>query len=256
MDNLLRLGVFLTEILLTLALIYWMRSTSREPVVPWKFIVQILCWGAVTALVAAYIEIRYSFDLVKLGQSHPELVNQHGPWLELINVAAIALIEELGKYMIGVFTVINTKHVHKLSDTIMYMIIIGLGFSLVEDVFFLLNPDTIAPYRLISFYVHSGTSAIIGYSLGRFKFGLASYRELMGAVIGAVGLHFAYNLTTNLSNTRLAFDLAVALTIFISLQIFILLRKTLIEEYDLEYRARRLKRAHTRLLNLEPVGSS
>lgn len=253
MDSILRLGVFGGEILLALALITWMRSSSRDPKVPWKFILQILLWGAVTALVAAYVEIRYSFNLHELAQTHPSLVEQHGPWLEILNVSAVALIEELAKYMIGVFTVINTRHVHKLSDTIIYMVIIGLGFSLVEDIFFLLNPDTIAPYRLISFYVHSGTSAIIGYSLGRFKFGLASYRELAGAVVAAVGLHFAYNLTTNLSDTRLAFDLAVALTIFISLQIFILLRKTLVEEYELEQRARRIKREQTKFLNLEPV---
>jgi RsiW-degrading membrane proteinase PrsW (M82 family) len=255
MDITLRLGVFGAEILLTLALITWMRSSSRDPKVPWKFILQILLWGAVTALVAAFIEIRYTFNLQQLAQSRPALVEQHGPWLQILNVSAVALIEELGKYMIGVFTVVNTRHVHKLSDTIIYLIIIGLGFSLVEDVFFLLNPDTIAPYRLISFYVHSGTSAIIGYSLGRFKFGLATYRELAGSVIAAVGLHFAYNLTTNLSDTHLSFDLAVALTIFISLQIFILLRKTLVEEYELERRAKRIKREHTKFLNLEPVAN-
>jgi len=249
MDNILRFVVFGAELLLAFFLILWMRSTAKGPA-SWKFIAQILIWGAVTSLIAAYVEIRYAFRIDELKQTLPDLANQHGIALEMTNNIAISAIEELGKYMVGVFTVINTRHVHKLSDTIIYMIIIGLGFSLVEDIFFLLNPETIAPYRLLSFYVHSGTSAIIGYSLGRFKFGLASYRELLGAVVAAIGLHFAYNLTTTLDNTNWGFLLAVAITLFISLQIFILLHKTLLEQYQLELRARRLSTTRTKLLHL------
>lgn len=152
--------------------------------------------------------------------------------------------------MIGVFSLLSTKHVHKMSDTIIYLIIIGLGFALVEDAVFLLNTDTSPVLRLMSFYLHSGTSSIIGYSLGRFKFGLAGYKELVIAVFAAVGLHFAFNLTTNLANNPTALVLAFAIAIYISLQIFILFRRTLVEEYSLELRARHLK--YTRLLNVKP----
>jgi RsiW-degrading membrane proteinase PrsW (M82 family) len=144
------------------------------------------------------------------------------------------MIEELAKYTVAVFTVINTKHFHKMSDAITYMILIGLGFSLVEDAIFFLNPATDAPYRLLSFYVHSGTSAIIGYSLGRFKFGQAGYGELFRAVCGAILLHFGYNLATSLSGSETAFWLTVAITIYISLQIFILFRRAQVEEYEIE----------------------
>ena len=174
MEGLVHLAVFGIEILLTFALISWLRNTSRGPVAPWNFIFFILMWGGATAIISAYVEIRYSFNLDKLTTDFPELVHTHGPWLTLINTGANSLIEELAKYMIGVFAIINTKHIHKLSDTMIYLIIIGLGFALVEDIFYLITPETIAPWRLMSFYVHSGTSAIIGYSLGRFKFGLAS----------------------------------------------------------------------------------
>lgn len=243
MEGLVRLSVFGVEILLAFALIAWMRSSVRGPAAPWGFIALILAWGAVTALISAYVEIRYSFNLEKLTTEFPELVANNGHWLKLLNNVAASMIEEFAKYMIGVFTVINTRHIHKLSDTIIYLIIIGLGFSLIEDMFFLIHPDTVAPYRLMSFYIHSGTSAIMGYSLGRFKFGLASYRELIGSVVAAICLHFSYNFMTSLESP-LAFWLAVLLTVYISLQIFILFRRTVAEEERVELRATRLHHSH------------
>ena len=251
MDIWLRVAVYGTELILTYGLISWMRSSQRGQREPWSFIFKILAFGALTAVISAFVELKYSFSVTALQQHSPALVAKYGNWYDFINNMSSSLIEELGKYMIGVFSLLSTKHVHKMSDTIVYLIIIGLGFSLVEDAIFLLNTDTAPILRLMSFYLHSGTSAIIGYSLGRFKFGLAGYRELVYAVFGAIGLHFAFNLTTNLGNSPLALYLAFFISMYITLQIFILFRRTLVEEYGLELRARRLK--YTMLLNTSPV---
>ena len=249
-DLALRVGVFLTEILLTISLVRWMRAASRSNPEPIKFLLLIVFYGGLTAVVAAFVEIKYSFNITALQKNTPALVNAYGTWYELINNFAASAIEEMGKYMVAVFMVINTKHFHKLSDAILYLILIGLGFSLVEDVFFLINPATVPVYRLLSFYIHSGTSSIIGYALGRFKFGLTSYGELVVSILGAIGLHFAYNLSTNVHNTTVAFYLAALITFYISLQIFILFQRAIADEYTLEHLDKPL--ISHRLLNLKP----
>lgn len=248
-DGLIRLLVFLIEIILTASLIAWMRGSQRNQIEPWSFVFKVLGFGAITAIISAFVEIKYSFNINELQEIHPELVERFGTWYELINSISASLIEELAKYTVAVFCVINTRHYHKMSDAIVYLVFIGLGFSLVEDAIFFLNPETNAPYRLISFYMHSGTSAIIGYSFGRYKFGMAKYPELIRAILGAVGLHFVYNSATTLNIQPASFYLTLAVTFYITLQVFILFRKALTEEYNLD---RQLQPQHPhRLLNLK-----
>lgn len=248
-DNLLRVAVFGLELFLTYCLVAWMRSSRRGRKEPWSFLIRIMAYGALTALIAAAIEVKYSFNLNELQYTAPELVANYGNWLELINNISASLIEELAKYVVAVFTVINSKHFHKMSDAIVYLILIGLGFSLIEDAIFLVHPETMAPYRLLSFYVHSGTSAIIGYAMGQFKLGIAGYWQIVIALCAAVLLHFGYNLAVNLDNPLYSFYLTCAITLFISLQIFVLFRKATLEEYHLERKTSK-KEPH-RLLNLK-----
>jgi len=240
--------VFGIEICLTVVLVAWLRLSQRGTKEPWSFLITIIFYGGIVALLAAFVEIRYSFNIPALQDKYPLLVEKFGLWYEIINNLAASMIEELGKYVIAVFFIINTKHFHKMSDAILYLILIGLGFSLMEDLIFFLNPQTNAGFRLLSFYLHSGTSALIGYSLGRFKFGLTGYSELIRAVIGAISLHFMYNLSATLHQTDLAFALTACITLYISLQIFILYSKALREEYQLEHQSKRI--VSHRLLNL------
>jgi RsiW-degrading membrane proteinase PrsW (M82 family) len=246
---LLHLGVYLVEILLTFGLILYIRTGSRGQQEPWKFFLKIIIYGGITALISAFVEIKYSFNIPVLTKEAPQLVAKYGQWYAIINNISASLIEELAKYMVAVFCIIDTRHFHKMSDAIIYMILIGLGFSLVEDALYFLNPQTDAPYRLLSFFMHSGTSAIVGYSLGRFKFGLASYRELAVAIFGAVTLHFAYNLSTSLNDFPTSFYLTILICIYITLQIFILFHKAVLEEYQLEHNTNKNTPA-SRLLNL------
>ena len=249
-DNLIRLVVFGLEISFTFSLIYWIRLSSPTHKQSWRFFANLLVWGGVAAVIAAYVELTYSFNIPEIQAKSPALVVHYGTWYEMINNASASLIEELAKYTVAVFTILNSRQVRKLSDAIVYLILIGLGFSLIEDIIFLLNPDTVAPYRLLSFYVHSGTSAVIGYSLGRYMSGVARYPELLIAILGAIGLHFAYNLSTTLQDGHYSFYLTIAITVYISLQIFILFRKAIEEEYRLGHRFRAA--TTQKLLNLTP----
>ena len=246
--NVLRVGVFLIELLLTISLIGWLRSSLRGKPPTWGFLSLLLFEGAVVALVAAFVEIHYSFDLKQIENTYPHLSAVYGNWYDIINNFSASAIEELGKYLVAVFVLMDSHHTHRLTDAILYMILIGLGFSLVEDCIFLLDPHTDPLARLLSFYVHSGTSAIIGYSLGRYKMKLAKGWELATAVCGAIGLHFAYNLSTSVSASEYSFYLVSLLTLYISLQVFILFRKSIREEYKLEHPTKAPSKY--RLLNL------
>jgi RsiW-degrading membrane proteinase PrsW (M82 family) len=250
-DTNLRIAVFLLEVSLTLTIIMWMRMSIKSHRESWFFFFKLLLWGGVAAIISAVVEIKYSIDPEELQKVAPDLVARYGTVYELINNAAASFIEEIAKYTVAVFTILTARQVHKLSDAIIYLILIGLGFSLVEDIVFLLSPDTIAPYRLLSFFVHSGTSAVIGYSLGRYMSGVARYPELIISVLGAVALHFCYNLSTSLQDNNTSFLLTVAITVYISLQLFILFRKAIEEEYRLGHRFK--GQTTHRLLNLRPA---
>lgn len=235
-DGAIRLGIYGLEISLALSLILWMRASSPGRKESWLFFLKILAAGAIAALISAYVEIKYSFNLVDLQTYAPDLFGRYAIWYDLINNIAASSVEELAKYLVAVLTILGGRHVHKLSDAIVYLIIIGLGFSLIEDAIFLINPEVIAPYRLLSFYVHSGTSAVIGYSLGRYMSGVARWPELIISIVGAILLHFGYNLATTLQDGNLSLYLTAAITAYISLQIFILFRKAIEEEYRLGHR--------------------
>jgi RsiW-degrading membrane proteinase PrsW (M82 family) len=248
-DTAVRLAVIALEVSLAFSLMMWMHVSLKSQSEGWRFFLKLLLLGGLTAIIAAVIELKYSFNIQQLQETSPQLVERYGFFYNMINNLSGSMIEELAKYMVAVFTILNARHVHKLSDAIVYMILIGLGFSLVEDIFFLLNPDTIAPYRLISFYVHSGTSAIIGYSLGRFMSGVTKYYEVLLAIIWAITLHFFYNLSVTLADLQFSSYLTLFITAYISLQIFILFRRAIEEEYRLGHRFRGTPTV--KLLNLD-----
>jgi RsiW-degrading membrane proteinase PrsW (M82 family) len=230
----LRVTIFLVEIVFASTLTYWMRRTLRGQKETWRFFATILGYGAITALISAFVELHYSFDLRKLQLQSPQLLTHFGGSYETINIFSASTIEELAKYVAAVLAITNARHFYRLSSAIVYLILIGLGFSLMEDAIFFLNPATLAPYRLLSFFVHSGTSAVIGYYLGRFRFGQAKYWQLALAVLGAIVLHFSFNIATTLSDHFISFYITLAITVFISSRIIILFRRTVEEEYALE----------------------
>jgi len=238
-----RIAVFGIELLLAALLVTWMRSSLRGHTEPLRFMVPLFVYGTLAAALSAFVEIRYSFriDQAAAGSEF---------WLQVLNSGSASLIEELAKYLVALIAILNAGHFQRLSTAITYLIIIGLGFSLVEDLIFLMNPDTVPIYRLMSFLVHSGTSAIIGYSLGRYRFGLARYRGLLLAISAAVLLHFAYNLAVALPNYQVSLYVTLALIAFISSRIFVLFHRTIREEMMLE-RSIFKKGEGTRLLNLK-----
>lgn len=248
-QGIIRFSIFSLEVLVATGVIFWIRSRQRGKQDTSRHLLNLVLWGGLTALIAAIVEMRYSIDTDRIIEINPQLAANYGSYYDMANFAIVSLIEELAKYTVGVFIILSSKNYHRLSDSISYMILIGIGFAIIEDVFYLLDPNTIAPLRLLSFFIHAGTASIIGFAMGQFRYQLSGYRNLLKAIIWAVTLHFGYNISSSLPNTTAAFWLSLLITIYISLQVFIMFRKSLVEEYVFE-KKNSPKKLPTHLLHL------
>jgi RsiW-degrading membrane proteinase PrsW (M82 family) len=240
--------VFGLELILTIGLIIWLLAMSRGEQIPTPFIFTLLAYGGLAALIAGVIQIRYGITRNELQQLAPHLTSRYANALLGLNYIVVAVVEELAKYCAALFLIIHTRRLKRLSDAIFYLVIIGLGFSLVEDALFFLSPHIDAPYRLLSFYLHSGTSAVLGYGFARFYFKHWHYRNLLACLGLSILIHLTYNVFTSLNDHLIAFLLTLTMTSLISLQIFLVYRHTVLLEFHLE-RINTPKRRH-KLLNL------
>jgi RsiW-degrading membrane proteinase PrsW (M82 family) len=223
-QGLLRLTVYGVEILCALSLVLWLRYQQHRENVSWRYLLALLIGGGLAALGAAFAEMRLfpgdDFCLSFRDRVEPFLCRQGS------EAVLAGIIEEGIKYVVGVVLVLNVRTFRQASDAIYYFILIGLGFSLTEDLAYLVLPEVLAPLRLLSFYIHSGTAAIMGYHLGRYVTRRERYTRLMAGIGGAAALHIAYNLAGLYAQDHIsAAVLGVLLAAYISLQAFILFRK-------------------------------
>jgi RsiW-degrading membrane proteinase PrsW (M82 family) len=116
-----------------------------------------------------------------------------------------AYIEEIAKFLAVYFTVLTKKVVDEPIDPLIYMITAALGFSALENTFFLLNPSAglehaqviaTGMFRFIGANVlHTVCSAVVGASLGLsfYMHGFAHRVYVVGGVILAGLLHTLFN---------------------------------------------------------------
>lgn len=221
------------ELLLTVTLIAWLRGRSSQKT-PWSYFLELLFFGGLVAFVSAIVEIRYLItpgSLQGLSQSKYQTLL---PFYEFFNNLSASIIEEIAKYTVGVFVVLYSTKVSRITDVITFMIIVGLGFALTEDVVYLLNPAINAPERLISFYLHSGTAAIMGYAMGQLRFKHKGYRNLMKSIFYAIFLHLAYNSCSLIENKQLGLWLSVAVIVYIGAQVVVIFRKAYFHDLAIE----------------------
>jgi RsiW-degrading membrane proteinase PrsW (M82 family) len=202
------------EILLSVLLVIWMRKSLHASSLRGLFLVKLLLYGSLVALVCAYLEMQYG-DLLSDSTIHP---SNKG----FASLFAGSIIEEMGKYGVAVCTLLHSRYVRSTLDALIYLIIIGLGFTIMEDAIYLIQLTPETSYRLLSFYLHSGTSAIIGYSLGRYISNQTRSGELVIAILAAILLHFGYNLSTGISLSPWSDLLTLCFLVYITLQVFVL----------------------------------
>jgi RsiW-degrading membrane proteinase PrsW (M82 family) len=150
-----------------------------------------------------------------------------------IMVVCWAAIEELAKYAFAYLFVLRRAENDEPIDGLMYIIAVALGFSALENAFFLANPlldgdlgqaFLISNFRFIgATLLHTVSSSIIGLALA-FSFYKAKTTQALYLFVGiilAIILHTFFNLTiiaSNGSKTMIAFY-----TVWVGLVIILLL---------------------------------
>lgn len=162
----------------------------------------------------------------------------------VVILIAGAFIEEIMKYAATRFGTWKKPDLDEPVDFMLYMIIAGLGFAALENLFFLLDPALVTPLHLAEVsitrflgatFIHALASGTWGYfiALNYFKGPKESSKKRLYFWVGlllAGALHSAYNLSIIIASRQESFALALSLIvplilIFINIASFRKLKK-------------------------------
>ncbi len=227
------LWFMLISLLLCVAWIFLCLRLDRESPEPPKQIIRIFFWGGLMVFPALLITGPIS-----------SFINQLS-WLSgvlriiILSFLVDGLIEESIKFCILSEKVYKERSFDEPRDGLIYGMIIGIGFSLLENFFFGLTligvPGgllIIAARGIITTFMHLLAGGIIGYHFGLAKFkahGQASKKErswlIVRGLIFAISFHGLYNLVIRFSYAWLMIPLSIFL-IGVYVYIIIGLRRT------------------------------
>ena len=170
-------------------LYFWTREDNHpEP----KHLLAACFLGGMLAVVFAIFGEKYIYDSIK----DPE--NRYIIW---------AILEELLKFITVIAITIKSKYNDEPIDMMIYCITVALGFSALENTFFIMGPLAngqvvqsiiTGNMRFIgATLVHVVSSSLIGFSLG-YAFYRGWFAKFIYSVIGlgmAISLHAAFNLS-------------------------------------------------------------
>lgn len=227
------LWFMLISLFLCVAWIFLCLRLDRESPEPPKQIIRIFFWGGLMVFPTLFITGPIS-----------SFINQLS-WLSgvlkiiILSFLVDGLIEEFVKFCILSEKVYKEKSFDEPRDGLIYGMIIGIGFSLLENFFFGLTlmgvPGgllIIVARGIITTFMHLLAGGIIGYCFGLAKFkahGQASKKEgswlVVRGLIFAILFHGLYNLVIRFSYAWLMIPLSIFL-IGVYIYIIIGLRRT------------------------------
>lgn len=166
-----------------------------------SMVLKIYAWGAATTLPVFFIQVGASYLLKDINLN--PLISSLIYWF-----IAISLSEELFKYLVIKFKVLNSPHLDEPVDLMIYMVIAALGFAAVENTMYMFLPagqfsfgfvlDRTLKLSLIRFlggtFLHTLCSAVIGYAIAISLCDQKNKRlEAITGIIIAVVLHGIYD---------------------------------------------------------------
>jgi len=190
-----------------------------------KMILKIFIYGMIAAAAAAIIELSMfkGFSLLNIESISPLLT------LILYYFIAIALVEELIKYLVVRQNVLKNPEFDEPIDAMLYMIIAALGFAALENILVLFPIgrslfDTIyiSGFRFIgATFLHALCSAVIGYFLALSLFKTEKrFRLIATGLIISTLLHGLYNLSIINTVNNISF-IVIPIIILIGLALFV-----------------------------------
>lgn len=149
-------------------LLWYLRKDSHPE--PKRFLIKIFLWGMLFTIPAIAIEL----SLKSLIFNIPV---QYGMQLALYFFFGVALVEEWLKYIVVRAFVFYKAQLNEAVDVMVYMVVSGLGFAALENIFLLSglgpfspvsNIVTLSAIRLVgATLLHALASALFGYFLAR-----------------------------------------------------------------------------------------
>ena len=215
---------FLYIILALLPSIIWLLFFLRKDVhpEPKSKIISIFVFGMLIALPAIFIERGMYDEIGRLNISESYI-------LILQSFIAIALVEEVLKYLVVRERVISAPEFDEPVDLMLYMIIAALGFAAAENIFIFLRPniflEPFEPYLLSAArflgatLLHALCSGLLGYFLALSFFETKHRLKLQSlGIIIVTGLHGLNNFSIIKGKPFvLPVVILIALTIFVFL---------------------------------------
>src|SRR3989344_1958216 len=131
---------------------------------------------------------------------------------ETLRILLWSTIEELGKFIAVLSTVLWRKEIDEPIDYVVYMVTVALGFAAVENTLFIFNPISqgLATTGIVTgnlrfigaTLLHIGASAAVGIcmALAFYKNRLRKYQYMAFGLILAIALHIGFNLTILIGN--------------------------------------------------------
>ena len=193
-------------ILPSLAWLFYYLKKDLHPE-PKKMILKVFIYGALATIPVLLIQVGLAGLLTKL--QYAEFFKDFPIVVDILKwFIVIALTEELLKYAVVKFTVLKNKELDEPLDVMLYMVVVALGFSALENILYLFSPagnmsfnaiiTTTIAISLIRFigatFLHTLCSALLGYFLA-LSF-LKTHQRLLLTIIGmslAVLLHGLYD---------------------------------------------------------------
>ena len=195
---------------------------------PAKMIVKIFFLGTLVTIPVFLAELGVAYGISKL--SAPSLIIHILYWF-----VAIALIEEVFKYLVVRGSVLKSSEFDEPVDAMIYMIISAMGFAALENVLYLLpvsekvlslntlfvSTATIAFFRFIgATFLHALCSGLIGYFLALSIYYKKNHLGILLAGIAiATFLHGLYNFS--IMEAEGSIRIIIPAVILVGLAIFI-----------------------------------
>ena len=198
---------------------------------PKRMILKVFFWGAAITVPTYFFQLALS-HLLSRAQIFP-FFGAYPMVLELLKwVIAIALTEELLKYVVVKMNVGGSYALDEPLDIMLYMVVAALGFAAVENILYLFSPvnigtilETTVALSLIRFvgatFLHTLCSGLFGYFLALDS--LRTKNKLPLMLIGlfsATLLHGLYDFS--IINLPTPLNIIAPATILLALVIFML----------------------------------
>lgn len=149
-------------------LLFYLRKDSHPE--PKRFLGKIFLWGMLITIPAIALELSFKSFLFNLPI-------QYGVQLSLYFFFGVALVEEWLKYIVVRAFVFYKAQLNEAVDVMVYMVVSGLGFAALENIFLLsgLGPTSpvsdiviLSAIRLAgATFLHALASGLFGYFLAR-----------------------------------------------------------------------------------------